>query len=1144
MKVKIGINNPKLTGIRTLKNDLNKSAPQANKISYTPQQSQVIDSRGKNMLVSASAGTGKTYVMVERIADLLIKGEVDLDRILVVTFTNFAAAQMKQKLRAKMAESQKSESIAYQLEKIDLCSISTIHSFCLEVLRNYFYVVDVDPAFAVTDKNQANIYKDRAFEEITLRYATSNDETYKKLYHLFNTTRDESNLKNEVYSLHDFSKSTGNFAEWYSQVRTNYDYSNRNVFAEEYSASFIAESNDYASAFCEYAQTAKQKFNSRVLAEFCSAVESELKVNPSNTIEDNYRLLQKKVEYPTYSKQAKIPPDGCDQDAFEKLCKEINAFYSKAKASRNGFAANVEFFNLPLQKERAEKTLVLLDKFIEIVNAFDESYSKIKRERSVLDFNDLEHLALEVMKDETALSELKQRYQLIFVDEYQDVNGVQEKIISTLAGDKNLFFVGDVKQSIYGFRESNPDIFAAKAVIYGKDADSEVIRLNTNFRSDNRILAKVNEIFNVCMTKDFGNCDYKGTSQISSNFTDDKILCPFEVESCEKVISDEDGETQTEITDIYDIASAVNVSRQSGQSAAVVAKIRQLVGTQMEINGVTRNVEYKDITILVRTVKKQTLEIYRQLIAANIPVDFSLESSEKNKEILDLTNFLRVLDNPYNDIYLAGTCLSHFGQLNEEELAQIRIEEKADALYDCLVSYSAKENGAKAKRILQTIEEYQKLAFAFPVDKLLQKLIIDTKYNLYVLSLPNGQLRCERMYQTVQNCYGKPYAQSVAKYLQYVDVYEEGQSAAGNTDGVKIITFHKSKGLEFPIVIAANLDHTRPPNKCKISRNFNLGIALNDYDFSTQTYYDSLPKRVIENRNALESNQEELRLLYVLLTRAQKYFYAIVPECNGIIKKPKYASSLKDWLWYCYGKGILEIKPFVGGKSSEDNIPVTVAQNTDKDAFESALSYRYPYEKYIDTPQKVAASKLKELFADEEEISVYSVRDLVEVKTDMNATYVGTAYHKVFEVLPLFATQSQVDAAIKELTEKGIIPPTVAVDASAVYNCLHNADLNAVCKGEIHHEIKFMLRAPYNTLVTDSDNDENVTLQGVIDLMVISGNTASVIDFKYTRHPETIVEKYTPQLSAYVTAVRKILKCDNVSGYVMSVIDNTLIKLV
>lgn len=1127
---------------------------------YTPQQQSVIDYRGGNMLVSASAGTGKTTVMIERIAALIEDG-ADVSELAVVTFTNLAAAEMKKRLSDKLAENRQSKRMVEQLERIDNASISTLHSFCSELLRNWFYVADVDPAFSILDDMTVASLQKQALDDVFLEYFAAKDKEFRRIYKIFSTHRSEDNFRETVTSLYNFARCLENFDTWYAEKRANFtENSPKNPV-------ILALLYDINQTLADYENQL------RFLAERCTdaglgGFAEVCAVNADNLLHLDRTDLQTALFSLAKFNMATLPRRDPNKDfGADKITEElirndfddVNESLKKYKDKYENLCRGLTVDEL--WKETCAATLVT-DKLVEVMQRFDAAYFALKKQRGGLDFNDLEHLTLQILEDAEAAEQIRNRYKYVFVDEYQDINPVQESIIAKLSQGAQLFFVGDVKQSIYGFRGCEPTIFLQKYHLY-KCGKGKVVELNANFRSNNEILKFVNEVFCRIMSLNFGKVNYRDTAQLSG------VKAPCLAAPSVQIDLVLKGEkSDSEVEEIYDVTQDGEIGGGATQGELIVKRISEYVGlAYVDKKGETKNIGYGDIVILMRSMKDRAADVYSALVEHNIPVTANLKATAyANKEVRDLITLLRVIDNPYCDVYVAGLCLSPIGGFDESQLAQIKIatqDKPRTAFYTRMRLYAERKPksiiGQKISALFNVVEQLRFYSYGATVDELALKVLEMTEYHLYVQGLPNGGLRLRKMYAFVDGLKGANYAQSVDKFLAYLDETAEEASDEGlaGSDAVRIMTMHASKGLEFPVVILAGLETTFNTKRPKVERNVELGIASRYYDLDAMRVANTLGTAACSVVNLVKLKEEEMRLLYVAMTRAE-FALDVVGTISqkqldsSVIRRPSAANSHLDWI-LTYLR--LRYGNFLQAKTEEkitvvDHLqPLEHAaphdllcpQYTDSGAVEEAIGWVYPFKAQTEMPSKIVSSAL-----DKEYLDVDETRADFVLEDNADRNFVGTAYHKVLQYVDYDADKAEISRTIEFLVNNYKIDKDYAdkLSVDTIYDTLNNADLRKLmAQGRVFHELPFMLYAPYNEVAVDKRFTDQVMLQGVIDLLVLGEGRAVVVDFKYTTHSEKVREKYRAQLASYRLAVQQICGIQDVKCYVLSIEDNKLIEM-
>lgn len=1122
---------------------------------FTQSQQNVIDYRGKNLLVSASAGTGKTTVMIERIASLIAEGE-DVSSLVVVTFTNMAAAEMKKRLADKLAERRNEPRIAEQLEKLDNAAICTLHSFCCDLLRNYFYVVDIDPSFAILDSATVASLKNNALDETFKKYFKAKDDNFKKVYKVFATGRKDDNFKKTVLDLYEFSRCLENFPEWYAKTRQFFLDGEKGPVAQVLQNDLNNNLHYFADAIRKVGQSAaNEQLNfASLFFENAKIVRGAARGNFEDTV---YALLKLKLQSLPRSNAnkdfgASKLAEAVVRDDYEDVMKEFKKFRTKYENLCAGKTVDA------LWKETAD-SVFYTDKLVEILQAFDEEFFQQKKRRGGVDFNDLEHLTLKLLQDEETKSAVTERYKFVFVDEYQDTNPVQEAIVKGISQNAALFMVGDIKQSIYGFRGCDPTIFLNKYLRFKRGTDGHVEELNENFRSNSEILSFVNEVFDALMTEDFGRVDYAQTARLVGHKP--PVLKVPSVQIDLLVSSNEKTEVSEEI---YDLTGTQSEENDATQGELIADKINKFVGmAYKDKHGNARRISYGDIVILTRNLKERAVDIYNALVEHNIPVmaNFKAKGYE-NKEVREIINLMRAVDNPYNDMYLVGTCLSCIGGFTENDLAQIKIatDEFRVPFYVRMQMYlaSAKNDDISAKidTLIAFLNKMRFFAVSATADEFALKILGECNYHLHVQGLPNGALRLRKLYSFIDSLKGATYAQSVEKFLAYLDESDEGgvEEALGDTNAVRLMTMHASKGLEFPVVIIAatetgfNYDHPA------VTQNSELGLATKYYDFATMRVSGTLGATACGMFNRRNLQEEEMRLLYVAMTRAECVLNVIgsvsEKKLDELPKRVASANSHLDWLLTVlknkYGtlvngvEGLVNVN-WVLDETDTLQQDLLCKQSCDQAALEKQLSYRYPYAEQTAMPSKLVSSAL-----DREFVGLDETQFVPALSENGDRNFVGTAYHKVYQYVSLNADREEIAATVQGLVNEGKIAEEYAsqLDVDLIFETLHNENLQKiVATGKVYREQPFMLYVPYNTVAKDGKFTDEVMLQGVIDLLVIGENRAVVVDFKYTTHSDFVKKNYGAQLASYRLAVQKICGISNVECYVLSIADNKLIQM-
>ena len=851
-------------------------------------------------------GSGKTAVLVERIINKIINEDIDIDRLLVVTFTNAAASEMRERvlnaIYKKLDDDIENQNLQRQVTLLNKASICTIDSFCLEVVRNNFYELEnISPNFRIADTTEIELLKQETIEEIFETKYEEQNKDFEKLINTYTSYRDDTPLKELVLKIYTYIQSSPFPEEWLKEkiemfnLKDNLDedFSNTkwgSILLQELKEEII---DDIVTL---------EKVNETLtfdpeLEKFEQVLRTDLDMlenlkNHLNNWDDAYKINQnfKFVDWP----RKKVDSDIKEQaksirdDIKNKLNKKRNKILVT-----NSKEANQDIFDM----------YEILLKLQDLILKFGDEFSKKKREKNIVDFNDIEHFALNILlkRDENGNIEptqvaktYQEKFLEIAIDEYQDSNLVQEYILGAISKQNNIFMVGDVKQSIYKFRQAMPELFLSKYKEYklkeDKNEDEHLkIQLFKNFRSRKNILDFTNIIFQNIMSEDLGDIYYNEQEYLNlgANYeeidqdlkTEINIIdLKEEVEEEDNISEDEQEEKQEEKIEDIEL-----------EARFVANRIKKLIDEKYQVfdrkKNTYRDITYKDIVILLRSTKT-TAPIYEQeLLNLEIPV-FSDASQEylDSIEIQTIICLLKIIDNPIQDIPLVTVLRSNIGKFTDNDLVKIRLTDKYDNFYTCLQKSKVnveKDLKDKIEKFLNNLETWKKEQEYLALDELIWKIYSDTGYYNYVGLMPNGELRQANLRMLFERA--KKYETASFKGLyNFIKFIEKLKLSSGdmssakvigeNDDVVRIMGIHKSKGLEFPVVFLAGTG--RQFNLMDLNDDIlmhqDLGIGVKYIDYEKQVQYDTLTKASIRNKILTETLSEEMRVLYVALTRAKE----------------------------------------------------------------------------------------------------------------------------------------------------------------------------------------------------------------------------------------------------------------------------------
>lgn len=667
---------------------------------FTDDQWQAIFDQGDNLLVSASAGSGKTTVLVRRVIEKLKMG-FDIDELLIVTFTEAAAREMKERIQEALQEAVNSESdpvrrqhFTKQLVLLPTANISTLHAFCLTVIRRYYYLIDIDPVFRMlTDETETILMKEDVWDELREALYAENDERFFQLTMNFSNDRSDDGLTNLVFSLYEFARANPDPKKWLEQLSDNYrlpeGLAKSRLYQEQIRPLVLADIYQCVQLYEQMTQLAQgeglEKMHEQVAGEQ-QQIKNIYEAFSQDRLEEAYAGLEQ-LTFSTFKSSRKAE--------LKEISNEVKGMRDKAKKLIQQISKSYFPVSPSQMEELTDKALPLVEEMTKVTQSFMDGFSMRKREKGVLDFNDLEHLALQILTEKTkdawlpseASKHYRKKFKEVMVDEYQDVNQLQEAILYWLREPDdtkgNMFMVGDVKQSIYSFRLADPSLFIGKYENFSKKEGGRRIVLAENFRSRKEVLSFTNLIFEQLMDPAVGQINYDEAAKLIQGFSDFPENEQFEPEIMIYEKEQEESEIEIPTDDILE-------DKTEGELFMTGLKIRQLIDSSFMIydkkSKKSRPIEYKDIVLLTPT-KKNNLTILEIFKTLDIPLEMNdAQNYFQATEIRTMISLLQLIDNPYQDIPLAAVLRSPIVGLIEPELASIRLADRAHTYYDAVLA--------------------------------------------------------------------------------------------------------------------------------------------------------------------------------------------------------------------------------------------------------------------------------------------------------------------------------------------------------------------------------------------------------------------------------------------------------------------------
>lgn len=889
-------------------------------VSWTTEQQQVIDLRNRNILVSAAAGSGKTAVLVERIVKIITDKNhpVDIDHLLIVTFTNAAAAEMRERIgnaiEKALDEQPGNEHLLRQLTLIHNAQITTIDSFCLYVVRNHFHEIDLEPNFRIGDEGELKLLREDVLGRVLEQNYEEPSEAFSDFVEGYASGRTDAALNEMILQLYEFSRSYPWPEKWLDSFVGAYRIETREELDRAEWLAPLTENICFVLKDCEQllkqALAITQQDDGPDMYE--KAVQSDLEKYEGLSRLTSFCELSGALSDIKYDRLASSRGFEGDPDKLEL----VKSLREQAKDVVKKLCKQYFFCSPEMMIEQLERTEPMLEEVVRLTKQFADEFAAAKRRKNLVDFHDVEHFALQILVDEETekakktAEEFRDTFEEIMIDEYQDSNEVQETLLRSISreerGENNIFMVGDVKQSIYRFRLARPELFMKKYDSYSlEESTTQRIDLHKNFRSREEVLTCTNDIFYKIMARSLGNVEYDAEAAlypgasypVSADFIPEILLA----DSNDELLED------TELTD-----------KKTLEAKIVAEEIKHLMKTQQVTDkaaGTLRAAHYSDIVILLRSLSGWADSLVEVLNGNGIPAHtVSSTGYFSTVEVQTVLSMLRLLDNPRQDIPMAAVLRSPMAGLTDEELAVLRLEdgsvpfheavlELAEGLYEedgqkeISDSEADRKQGRNAdektenhieitahRKLLKFYKKYKQLRQLVPdtpIHELIEIILRETGYGHYVAAMPAGNRRTANLNMLLEKAaaYEKTSYKGLFHFVRYIDELQkydvdfgEADMVGENEDVVRIMSIHKSKGLEFPIVIVSGMgkNFNKQDTRSKMVLHPELGIGLDYMDGKKRIKSPTIAKKAIAKQIDLENLGEELRVLYVALTRAKE----------------------------------------------------------------------------------------------------------------------------------------------------------------------------------------------------------------------------------------------------------------------------------
>lgn len=1084
-------------------------------VKWTEEQQKVIQLRNRNILVSAAAGSGKTAVLVERIITMLTADDppMDVDKLLIVTFTEAAASEMKERIRLaiekKLAECPDDEHLKQQATLIHNAQITTIHSFCLSVIRDHFHAVDIDPGFRIGEEGELKLLRHDVLEEMLEEKYQEGSKRFLDFAAAYSTGRNDKKIEDLILKIYEFSRSYPDSEAWLDSCVEAYGIPDVEALETD---SFmkkvitdIRKNLEDAKDLLFHAEKIALSPNGPAVYE--TTLDKDMQVIENLTGITSYRKM---AEAFANVKWARIAPNK-DKTVSEEKIDQVKKIRELVK----GIVKNISsqyFYESPEELvEDLKLCAPAMEELADLVRLFAEKFEEQKRDQNMIDFSDMEQYALRILTEKTEkgfvpskiAEEYQKQFQEIMIDEYQDSNLIQETILTSVStcgsGRYNIFMVGDVKQSIYRFRLSRPELFMEKFHTYNiEESQTQRIDLHKNFRSRKEVLEGANAIFRQIMTERLGGIVYDDQAALypgaeypeNDNLETEILVMDSDLEAYQRKDDEESDDRKSDEkksgagAGTTDEAEKERIASERELEARMIAmRIRELLRSQKVTDketGELRNARYSDIVILTRSIKGFADVFTEVLNREGVPAYAGTsEGYFQTQEIGVLLDYLRVLDNRRQDIPLAAVLSSSFAGLSEEELAKIRCGYPDVPFFTSVAEY--REHGeepkirVKLEKCLGQMDELRRIVPYTPMHELLWKILETTGYGDYVAAMPGGAQRKANLDMLIEKAraYESTSYKGLFHFVRYIEQlqkydvdYGEASIEDEHSDTVRVMTIHKSKGLEFPVVIVAGMGKrfNMQDARSAVALHAGMGVGLDAVNLEYRTKIPSIIKKVIQKEEAMESLGEELRVLYVALTRAKEKLI-ITGTLSKSEEKMKdltfsqlsHASTYWDWILPAvqscqqedlFRLQILHVEDVVKDSIEEEEksgLSRVILENWNTgeiyepklhEMMQEQFAFSYPYEKSSTRKLKFTVTELKkrayeiagdggleemeeqgELLYEEPEV-VSLLPKFMQEEEVLTGAPRGTAYHRVMELLDFVDMQNTMAVNYDGIVEK------------------------------------------------------------------------------------------------------------------------------
>jgi len=1190
---------------------------------WTREQQKVIELRRRNILVSAAAGSGKTAVLVERIITMItnINSPLDIDRLLIVTFTKAAASEMKARIgeaiKGRLDKDPDNAHLQRQMTLLGSAKIMTLHSFCTSVIKDYFNMIDIDPSFRVAEENELVLLQADTLESLLEEHYGSGDEGFLNFIECYSKGKRDYGIEELILQVYKYSRSYPWPDEWLDACIKWFDVGTAEaleetpliLFLKDYLRQMVSEmKNDISGAIDICNEADGPTFYQEALADDLLFI-GQLEGAKSLT---DYRRCLSDLSFPALSRK-RMP------DASEDKKNQVKQLREAVKSIIKDIQKNFFFQDMEQMVKDIQAVREPMENLVMLVKEFDVSFSKAKQEKNIIDFNDLEHFALDILtlkKDgeivpSLAAVELSERFEEILCDEYQDSNLVQETLLTMISkeryGQPNIFMVGDVKQSIYKFRLAKPELFMEKYDIYTLD-DSlyQRIDLHKNFRSRSCVLDAVNSIFYQIMGRNLGGIHYDEEVALyaGADFptSDENISIKSDIMLIDvsKELLEEEGDKSYTERELEAKAVALRIKELVHETRGL--KVLDKSGTGY------RNCTYKDIVILLRTMSGWSDTFVKVLADEGVPAYADTKTGFfETTEVKTILALMSIVDNPKQDIPFTAVLISPIGGFTNEEVTIIRtmhpgrtmdescrafLKPEADLLLEEYFDLDRCDVIRKRlESFLEMLNRFRSMIPFMPIHELLRLIYDETGYYHIASAMVLGDQRQANLDMLTEKAiaYEKTSYRGLFNFIRYIEQLKKYEVDFGEAiilgeheDTVRMMSIHKSKGLEYPVVFVSGMGKSfnHQDAKASLILHSDYGFGPDAVDLKLRTKCPTLIKKVMSKKTILENMGEELRVLYVALTRAKEKLImtGTIKEVDKAALKWHYqkvgnngkmplnvlvsASHYLDLIMPVAGKleDTFDIQRIDIGDLMQKEISVhalrglkqqTLLDWDETKVFDAnisqmikgRLSWKYRYDNETRLYTKMTVSELKKMGQNQDE--EWS-ENILKPRSIGNAALRGTVVHKVLEQMDLnkIRAKQDVEKFVESLMECQQITSEEAglVDCWKIYDFtrtkLAKRMAEADRREQLFKEKQFVIGIAANQLNEELLSDETILVQGIIDVYFIEGNHIILADYKtdYVEagREEILIHRYENQLKYYAKALEQLTGMSVSEKYIYS----------